>query len=138
MMGLAYLKTQPTHCYSVAHASTSRRRVTASDWPTYRGDARRSGGTAAGIGPKLRAAWQRKLGSGVTSPVVAGDHVYVAVPQSHVLAYMWSDIAVAAGYAQAISFRAALRREMPAGQIAEAQRLALKWRKLQAANLKTK
>jgi len=55
------------------------------------------------------------------------------VPKSPMLAYMWSDVAVAAGYAQAIAFRASVARELTAKQIDEAQRLALKWRGLQAA-----
>jgi len=60
------------------------------------------------------------------------------VPKSPVLAYMWSDVALAAGYAQAIAFRASVAREMTAAQIDEAQRLALKWRRLQAAQQKRK
>lgn len=55
------------------------------------------------------------------------------VPKSAVLAYMWSDLAVTAGYAQAIAFRAAVARELSVKQLDEAQRLSLKWQRLQAA-----
>ena len=56
------------------------------------------------------------------------------VPKSAVLAYMWSDVAVEAGYAQAIDFRAAVARNLTPQQIDEAKRLSLRWRRLQEAS----
>ncbi len=57
----------------------------AGDWPTYRGDARRSGGTALEIDAALKRAWKVTLSGNITSPVIAGDSVYVAAEDAHTL-----------------------------------------------------
>jgi len=55
------------------------------DWPTYRGDARRSGGSKSSVNADLKCAWKVKLAGDITSPVVAGDTVYVAAEDAHTL-----------------------------------------------------
>ncbi|MBL7224060.1 MAG: PQQ-binding-like beta-propeller repeat protein [Candidatus Brocadiae bacterium] len=55
------------------------------DWPTYRADARRSGGSKSTVAPTLTRAWKTKLAGNITSPVVAGDRVYVAVAEGRTL-----------------------------------------------------
>ncbi len=57
----------------------------ADDWPTYRSDARRSGSSTAAVASEFTQAWKATLGGSVTSPVVAGDTVYVAAEQAHTL-----------------------------------------------------
>ena len=48
------------------------------DWPTYRGDTRRSGATATAIPPELEPLWQVAIGSKPSAPVVARGKVFVA------------------------------------------------------------
>lgn len=60
------------------------------------------------------------------------------VVRSRVLAYMWSDLALSAGYEQAIDFREHVARSMTPAQIAEARRLAVKWQRARAAAQKAK
>ncbi len=68
--------------FAKATADTS---VISDQWPTYRGDARRSGGTKSTVRSDLELAWKAELGGKVTSPVVAGDTVYVAAMDAHTL-----------------------------------------------------
>ncbi len=65
--------------------SISETPAAAADWPTYRGDARRSGGSKSAVAADLKRAWIAKLAGDITSPVVAGDTVYVAVEDAHTL-----------------------------------------------------
>ena len=72
------------------------------DWPMYRRDAWRSGGTAASLPPQLETLWSVDLGGDTTSgiiaedwkengfvkgtitpPAIAGDRVVVARPDAH-------------------------------------------------------
>jgi outer membrane protein assembly factor BamB len=54
------------------------------DWPTYRGDAARSGSTPAAVPAALRAAWEVSLDTGpISSPVVADGRVFVAATDAH-------------------------------------------------------
>jgi outer membrane protein assembly factor BamB len=53
------------------------------DWPTYRHDPARSGFTSAGVPRNLRTTWETKLGSKLTSPVVAAGMLLVAQTDSH-------------------------------------------------------
>ncbi|MCO6458365.1 MAG: PQQ-binding-like beta-propeller repeat protein [Pirellulaceae bacterium] len=62
-----------------AASDTSRDR----DWPTYRGDARRSGFTRAAVPAELRPAWRQKLGGKLSPVVVAGERLYVAAVDAH-------------------------------------------------------
>jgi outer membrane protein assembly factor BamB len=70
-----------------AYATLSTRNPqpsTASDWPTFRHDAARSGSTATSVEPAgLKRTWQAELGGRITSPVVAGGKLFVASVDSH-------------------------------------------------------
>lgn len=55
------------------------------DWPTYRHDASRSGTSNAEIPTDVGAKWSANLGGRLTSPVIAGGHVYVSQIDSHTL-----------------------------------------------------
>ena len=55
------------------------------DWPTYRHDAARSGGTAAPVAASLQTAWDVELGGKLTQPVVAGGRLFVADVNGHVV-----------------------------------------------------
>ncbi len=49
------------------------------EWPTYRHDAERSGSTPARVSPKLRLAWERRLGGRLSAPVAAAGLVLTAI-----------------------------------------------------------
>ena len=53
------------------------------DWPTYRGNARRSGATSASVPYRLKRTWQARVGGRLTSPVVAGGKLFVASIDAH-------------------------------------------------------
>jgi outer membrane protein assembly factor BamB len=53
------------------------------DWPTYRHDSRRSGGTGASVPANLKPSWEIKLGGHLTQPVVADGRVFVASKDTH-------------------------------------------------------
>lgn len=53
------------------------------DWPVYRHDLERSGFTKSQVGAKLQTAWDVKLSGKLTSPVIAGGHVFVAQVNAH-------------------------------------------------------
>jgi outer membrane protein assembly factor BamB len=53
------------------------------DWPTYRGDALRSGHTREAVPTELTMAWQTKLGGKISPPVIAGGRLYVAEVDAH-------------------------------------------------------
>jgi len=55
----------------------------ANQWPTYRHDANRSGVTKAKVNLPLSEKWSVDLGGELTSPVVAGNRVYVASKNTH-------------------------------------------------------
>ncbi|MHC4403697.1 MAG: outer membrane protein assembly factor BamB family protein [Planctomycetota bacterium] len=55
----------------------------ASDWPTYRHDAARSGSTAAALSGVLEPKWTAALRSRPTAPVVARGKVYAAAVDRH-------------------------------------------------------
>jgi outer membrane protein assembly factor BamB len=55
----------------------------ASDWPTYRHDARRSGATEAAVATDLKMAWTADIGTGPSAPVVAGGKVLMAGVDTH-------------------------------------------------------
>ena len=63
---------------SSMHTSSS-----ASDWPVYKHDNRRSNCTAAKMPAELGQAWQAELGGRITAPVIAKDNVYVGGQDSH-------------------------------------------------------
>ena len=53
------------------------------DWPTYRHDAGRTGYSKSNVPSDLEAGWQKELGGKLSSPVVAGDRLYVAKVDAH-------------------------------------------------------
>ncbi len=54
-----------------------------SPWPTYRGDALRSGHTDATVATDVTQAWRVELSGKITPTVVAGDRLYVAEVDRH-------------------------------------------------------
>ncbi|RMG01102.1 MAG: hypothetical protein D6741_05700, partial [Planctomycetota bacterium] len=60
----------------------------AAEWPTYRHDGERSGGTTANVGidDQIEVAWEANLGGGkLTPPVAGGGLVFVAAVDRHTL-----------------------------------------------------
>ncbi|MBT3378990.1 MAG: PQQ-binding-like beta-propeller repeat protein [Lentisphaerae bacterium] len=57
---------------------TGSSRGTGDDWPAYRADAARSGGTTSPVPAVLHSAWQATLGGRLTQPVVSGETALVA------------------------------------------------------------
>ncbi|HJN18677.1 MAG TPA: LamG-like jellyroll fold domain-containing protein, partial [Armatimonadota bacterium] len=53
------------------------------DWPTYRHDARRSGGTPEALAPALAQSWETSLGGGLSAVTVADGKVFVADVDAH-------------------------------------------------------
>lgn len=53
------------------------------DWPTYRHDTKRSGYTTTKVASDIGPQWQVKLGGKLSSPVVAGNRMYVAKVDAH-------------------------------------------------------
>jgi outer membrane protein assembly factor BamB len=53
------------------------------DWPTYRHDAKRSAYTTSKISSNVKPKWEIKLGGKLSSPVVAGNRLYVAQVDAH-------------------------------------------------------
>ncbi len=49
-----------------------------SDWPTYRGDSKRSGSIACELPNEPTKKWTAKIGDTPTAPVVSGGNVYLA------------------------------------------------------------
>jgi len=56
-----------------------------SDWPTYRGDAQRSGRAQCAVPAALTPKWSVGLGIATTAPTVAAGKVFVARPDRHEL-----------------------------------------------------
>ena len=55
----------------------------APDWPTYRGDARRSGTTQAAVPARLQPLWQTLLGGRISACTIADGRVYTAAVDEH-------------------------------------------------------
>ncbi len=55
------------------------------DWPTFRGDSRRSGSTSASVSANLKPAWEVDLGGELSPPVVAHGKVFVASIEQHLV-----------------------------------------------------
>lgn len=55
----------------------------ATDWPTYRHDAERSGGTSNALPDGLTKRWSVEIGGRLTAPVVAAGLLYVAAVDEH-------------------------------------------------------
>jgi len=54
-----------------------------SDWPTYRGNAARSGSTKSAVPADLKRVWQADLGGKLTALTIAGGKLFVASPETH-------------------------------------------------------
>ena len=53
------------------------------DWPTYRGNATRTGYSKTVVGGEVKPAWEVKLGGKVTPPVIAAGKVFLARVNQH-------------------------------------------------------
>ena len=53
------------------------------DWPTFRGDAARSGSTGTTVDTNLDLRWQTKLGGKLSQPIVAAGRLFVAAVDAH-------------------------------------------------------
>ena len=58
-------------------------RVARDDWPTYRHDPARSGGTDSVLPSRLMQIWQQELGGRLSSPVIAGSRLFVVSVDTH-------------------------------------------------------
>jgi len=65
--------------------------VSEGDWPTYRGDAGRSGRTAVAVPASLRRAWQAEVGGTLTGLTVAGGKVFLASVEQHAVCALDAD-----------------------------------------------
>jgi len=81
---------------------------TLGDWPTYRGDATRSGCATIPVPTALRRVWQVEVGTTVTAPTIAGGKVFVACADEHLVHALNADTGQAAW-----SFTAAGRIDSP-------------------------
>ena len=81
MRGPAFGKTLSSVLVSEATASANLHR--SEDWPMYRHDRARSGSTHTCVAAALRPRWQSALGGRLSSPVVAGDRLFVASIDTH-------------------------------------------------------
>lgn len=66
-----------------AYGGTDSSEPDASDWPTYRHDAARTGRASCTLAAELKPAWHTKLGGRLSPPVVAQGKVLVAQIDSH-------------------------------------------------------
>ena len=68
-----------------AYGSSISGKNTATDWPTFRGNALRSGSTTTPATTNLLSRWSMDLGGKLTQPVVADNKVFVAASDQHTL-----------------------------------------------------
>jgi len=68
-----------------AYGKEKKTRTGRNDWPTYRHDNARSGNTSMSLPTKLKRAWKQNIGGNLTSPVVAGNKLFVASIDTHAL-----------------------------------------------------
>ncbi len=75
-----------------AYSTVARNPQTNSqEWPTYRRDAQRSGYIRSAVPAVLRQKWQMDVGRKITSPIVAGNRVFVASVDEHKISVMDAD-----------------------------------------------
>ena len=58
-------------------------RVGRDDWPTYRHDPARTGGTDSVVPSRLMQIWTQELGGRMSSPVIAGGRLFVVSVDTH-------------------------------------------------------
>jgi outer membrane protein assembly factor BamB len=82
-----YAKAGPERLQKGPAFGKMKKSQTASDtdWPTYRHDARRSGGTSCDVSPEIAQQWKINLKGKLTPPVIAGKRLYVAEKDAHTL-----------------------------------------------------
>ena len=68
-----------------AFGKVSNPKLQSDDWPTYRHDHRRSGGTPCDVSPELAQKWKVNIKGRLTPPVLAGKHLYVAASDEHTI-----------------------------------------------------
>ncbi len=68
-----------------AYGAKTARNEQRGDWPTFRGNAARSGVAASSVPTDLRESWCARIGGKLTAPVAAGGKVHVAGVDSHIL-----------------------------------------------------
>ena len=67
------------------HVGKGTAEPTRGDWPTYRNTSARSGVTESAYDGNLEPAWQTKLPSCPTAPIIVGDRVFLAATDTHTL-----------------------------------------------------
>lgn len=60
-------------------------------WPTYRGDARRSGHTPSPVSAELRSRWQAEIGRPLTAPTACDGTVFAASVDEHSVSAIEAD-----------------------------------------------
>jgi len=63
--------------------TVSKARKSSADWPTFRGDAGRTGRASTPVDETLGNSWKTTIGGKLTSPVIVGDRVFVAATDEH-------------------------------------------------------
>jgi len=79
------LERGPAYGNLKSETSDVKSESAATDWPTYRHDAARSGRAGTDVPATLKPAWTTPLAGPLTAPVVAGGTVYVAEIDAHTL-----------------------------------------------------
>ncbi len=69
--------------YTQEHPLSAFPTPLSSDWPTYRHDAARSGSAGTEVASDLRVLWKTQVAGLASSPVIVGDRVFVASPDTH-------------------------------------------------------
>ena len=81
----ARLTKGPAYDTAVSPIPNPQSPIPADDWPAFRHDNARSGGTTASIPTELKPAWQSRLGGRLSTITVAGGRVFVAAIDAHTL-----------------------------------------------------
>ncbi len=77
--------------YGAADLRPSAVRLQPSSWPTYRHDAARSGCASTVLSSDLKPMWNACIGGRVSSPVIAGDKVFLASCDTHTVSALSAD-----------------------------------------------
>jgi hypothetical protein len=72
-------------------AASGLRSPASSDWPTYRGDAMRTGSVDTSLPSALEKRWLTKVGGKLTQPVVADGKLFVASVDTHTVQSLDAD-----------------------------------------------
>ena len=88
--GQTRLETGPAYGLRYLPPAGGTRR-TDDEWPTYRHDPARSGGTPTVVPPDLRIRWEVDLGSRLSAPVAAGGRLLLAGIDEHTVTCLDAD-----------------------------------------------